>query len=63
MVCLRCEHKHLQKIAGLSLELNGVDRQKSVSVSGVYCPNCNLLALEMNPAAAPIEAIRPINPE
>jgi hypothetical protein len=61
MKCLRCGYDHLNRIKGLSLELNGVEQQSGVSVSGIHCGNCGLLTLEMEPAAAPGEVTEPIS--
>jgi transcription elongation factor Elf1 len=61
MKCIRCNATDgLNKIVGLSFELNGVDRQQSVAVTGIHCGHCGFLALEMNSAAAPVEVTQPI---
>ena len=59
MNCLRCGSAQLNKIMGLYLGLSGVERQKDVGVTGIHCGSCGFLTLEMNPAAAPVEATEP----
>jgi hypothetical protein len=61
MKCVLCgATDRLNKITGLSFQLNGVERQASVSVTGIHCGRCGFLGLEMNGAAAPVEVTNPI---
>lgn len=61
MICLRCASpRGFKKINGLSLPLSGVPRQSAVAVTGILCDRCNLLILEMNPSAVPVEVIEPL---
>ncbi len=61
MKCIQCGATDgLNKIVGLSFELSGVDRQRSVAVTGIHCGRCGFLGLQMNPAAVPVEATQPM---
>lgn len=60
MECLRCGSKNLNKIKGISFNLDGVGREKGVGVTGIHCRKCGLLSLEMHPAAADVEVTEPI---
>jgi hypothetical protein len=61
MKCVNCEATdRLNKIVGLSFILTGVEGRMGVSVTGIHCGRCGFLGLEMNPAAAPEQATKPI---
>jgi hypothetical protein len=61
MQCLQCsETDGLNKIIGLSFQLDGVEGRNNVAVTGIHCGRCGFLALQMNGAAAPEEVTQPI---
>lgn len=53
MKCPRCGGENFSLISGLSIILGDVAGEPHLAVKGILCDRCNLLMLEMNPAAVP----------
>ena len=63
MKCPRCGGENFNQIAGLSILLGDAAGKTQLGVKGIHCDRCNLLMLELNPAAVPKESIRHIENE
>ncbi len=63
MKCPRCGGENFSLISGLSIILGDAAGEPRLGVKGILCDKCNLLMLEMNPAAVPRESIRHIQNE
>jgi phage FluMu protein Com len=63
MKCPRCGGENFNRLTGLALILNNVPERPSVGVIGIHCGKCNLLMLEVNPAALPENTVKHIENE
>jgi len=63
MKCPRCGGENFNRMTGLGLVLSDVAGQPSVGVIGIHCSKCNLLMLEMVPAALPENSVKHIENE